>query len=706
MEGMKLSENRLLRLVLTLAGMMLLLIGIGIFLFSRVNDLLNVYMQTQGEKQAETLSEITARQFESELTALNIIAGGVAEAGNNDVSTLRSLQNADPSGAIGLLKIDGTPLFGKGYRADAFPCIEDAVHGNSGISFCEGKGLMFCTPAFRGGNVVNVVYRLYPEDVLYGRFGVTSYGGEGRTLIADMNDSVIVSSLAPDKEERLIYDEPEIIAGYEELNRILYTSGSAAVFKNSSIGDVMLYAAEIEGTEFHLTGYVPKRVVMQGVQYISMMVILVFVILAAAVAFGGILLTNLDRRARESEKLREATRIAEHANVAKSEFLANMSHEIRTPINAVLGMNEMILRESSEEAILGYARNVESAGNNLLALINDILDFSKIESGRMEITPAPYQFSSVLNDVSNMISFRAREKKLSFKVDADPTLPDELYGDEVRIKQVITNILNNAVKYTNEGTVALSVKGEERQRDSIVLRIEVKDTGIGIRKEDLSKLFRKFERVDLEQNNTVEGTGLGLAITRNLLNLMNGTVNVESTYGKGSTFTIKIPQKVVGEGRLGDFKVRFERVSDRVTEHDEAFRAPNAHILVVDDTRMNLVVIEGLLKRTEISVVTASSGEEALRKAKEDAFDLILLDQRMPHMDGTETLRRIRAQEDGFNRDTPVICLTADAVVGARERYLQEGFTDYLSKPVDSHALETALIKYLPPEKTIKLEVF
>ena len=687
-EQKKASENRTLRLVLTLSAMVLLLIGIGIFLFTRVNDLLNVYMQTQGEKQAETLAEITARQFEGELTALNVIAGGVVQAGNDNASALRDLQKADEGGEIGLLKIDLTPLFGKGYRSDAFPCIEEAVHGHAGISFAAGKGLMFCVPAFRDKNVVNVVYRLYPEEVLFERFGVTSYGGEGVTQIEDINDNVIVPSHSlADGEENLLYDEAEIIAGYEELNRLLYTAGTAA---------------EIQGTDFHLTGYVPKTVVMEGVQYISMMVILVFAILAAAVAFGGILLTGLERRALESERLKEATRIAEHANVAKSEFLANMSHEIRTPINAVLGMNEMILRESTEEHVRGYARNVESAGNNLLSLINDILDFSKIESGKMELSEAPYRFSSVLNDVSNMISFRAREKKLDFKVDADPTLPDELFGDEVRIKQILTNILNNAVKYTNEGSVRLFVQGEERQRDSIVLKIRVRDTGIGIRKEDLNRLFHKFERVDLKQNNTVEGTGLGLAITQTLLSLMKGTVQVESVYGEGSTFTVRIPQKVTGEGRLGDFKVRFERACDRATEHDEAFHAPDAHILVVDDTRMNLVVIEGLLKRTGIRVVTALSGEEALLRTKEDAFDLILLDQRMPHMDGTETLQHIREQADGFNRDVPVICLTADAVVGARERYLQEGFTDYLSKPVDTHALETILIKHLPPEKTIK----
>lgn len=687
------------RLLISLAVLIALLGVIGVGLFARVNALLDVYMETQGEKQAETLAEIAERQFASELTTLHVIAGGVVQPGNDNTGLLNNIQKVDTSGAIGLLKIDGECLFGERQSAVDFPCIVEAIHGNSSISFCPGKGLMFCVPALRSENVLYVVYRLYPEDVLVERFGVVSYGGEGRTRIVDLNDSVIVGSLPKNSGEMLIYDEPEIVQGYEELNRMLYTAGNAAVFKPSKIGDVMLYAAEIGGTGFHLTGYVPKRVVMQGVQYIGMMVLMVFLFLVAAVFFGGFLLTGLERRMQESDKLKEAARIAEKSNSAKSEFLANMSHEIRTPINAILGMNEMILRESREEKTLSYARNVESAGNNLLSIVNDILDFSKIESGKMEIVTAPYRFSSVLNDVSNMINFRAREKKLTFKVEAQKTMPDNLMGDEVRIRQVITNILNNAVKYTNEGSVTLRVRAEDVTTDRLTLFVEVEDTGIGIRKEDREKLFKKFERVDLKQNNTIEGTGLGLAITSNLLTLMNGTVSVQSEYGKGSVFTIRIPQGVGGEDTLGDFRMRFERSTDRVTEHSENFHAPDAHILVVDDTRMNLVVIEGLLKRTLVQVETAPGGEEALAMAKENAYDLILLDQRMPGMDGTEVLKRMKSMEEGRNASTPVICLTADAVTGARERYLQEGFTDYLSKPVDTKALERTLMKYLPPEK-------
>ncbi len=399
------------------------------------------------------------------------------------------------------------------------------------------------------------------------------------------------------------------------------------------------------------------------------------------------------------ELAKAAHQQAKRANQAKSEFLANMSHEIRTPINAVLGMNEMIIRESTSPRITTYARNVESASKNLLAIINDILDFSKIEAGKMEIVTSDYKLSSVLNDVTNMIVFKAKQKDLKFNVKVDESLPDDLLGDEVRVRQVITNVLNNAVKYTREGSVSLDVRGE-RIDENINLIFAITDTGIGIKPEDLPKLFKKFERVDLVQNNTVEGTGLGLSITQNLLTMMNGTIEVTSEYGKGSTFTIHLPQKIISFEPIGNFHEKFEHYVHALRAYKESFKAPDANLLVVDDTDMNLTVIEGLLSKTEINLDTASSGLEALSHTKRTKYDLILMDQRMPQMDGPQTLNNIRAQENGLNKDTPVICLTADAVSGARNKYLEEGFTE----PVESASLESALIKYLPSEKILLQE--
>ncbi|MCR5136961.1 MAG: response regulator [Oscillospiraceae bacterium] len=415
------------------------------------------------------------------------------------------------------------------------------------------------------------------------------------------------------------------------------------------------------------------------------------------------------------EKLEVERRNAESANRAKSDFLANMSHEIRTPINAVLGMNEMILRESRQagnltdgsaeplqtalQNIRVYAGDVDSAGQNLLAIINDILDFSKIEAGRMELAEAPYQLSSVLNDVSNMILFKAREKGLDFAVDADAELPDLLFGDEVRVRQVITNILNNAVKYTEHGSVHMTVRGDMPDGETLRLTVSVKDTGIGIRAEDLDRLFTKFQRLDMVRNSTVEGTGLGLVITQSLLAMMGGSIEVQSEYGKGSVFTAVIPQKILSAAPIGDFQKRFESSLREAEAYRETFRAPSARILIVDDTRMNLTVAISLLKDTCMQIDTAASGADAVALAEKTAYDVILMDQRMPEMDGTEALNRIRSDAEGRNCRTPVICLTADAVIGAKERYISEGFSDYLTKPINSQALEKMLMKHLPKEK-------
>ena len=458
-----------------------------------------------------------------------------------------------------------------------------------------------------------------------------------------------------------------------------------------------------------------------GAYDIIPIVLFMITMFLVAFAISILFIVNFREKAVENGRLREARRIAEHSNEVKSEFLANMSHEIRTPINAVLGMNEMILRESLQardelpagrEAIRGvfrdisyYAGNIESAGNSLLSIINDILDFSRIEAGKLEITNTNYQLSSVLNDISNVISFRTQAKSLEFRIDVDETLPEGLCGDEVRVRQIMANLLNNAVKYTDRGRIRLAVSREStdviEKGGTVHLLVRVEDTGIGIRQEDLGRLFKKFERMELERNSTVEGSGLGLAITQSLLEMMGGSVSVESVYGEGSVFTATIPQQIVSCEPVGNFRRKFEKSIQNTTVRRESFHAPEARILIVDDTKQNIIVVRGLLKKTEMAMDEAVSGEEAVERARTVSYDVILMDQRMPKMDGTEALRRIREQPGGANRQTPVICLTADAVSGARERYLAQGFTDYLTKPIDSSALEQILTTYLPKEKVL-----
>ncbi|MCR5830594.1 MAG: response regulator [Lachnospiraceae bacterium] len=408
-----------------------------------------------------------------------------------------------------------------------------------------------------------------------------------------------------------------------------------------------------------------------------------------------------------NEELAEANTRLESASAAKSSFLANMSHEIRTPINAVLGMDEMILRECKDDQILEYANDIDSAGHQLLSLVNDILDFSKIESGMMELHPVEYELFSIMNDCYNMIYMRAKRKELEFTVENDPDIPAFLYGDEVRIRQIIMNLLTNAVKYTKDGSVRLIFSYEKTDDRNIRLIVSVKDTGIGISEENRKYLFDSFKRIDEKSNRNIEGTGLGLSITRKFTEMMGGEITVESVLYEGSTFTVAIPQLIADKGTVGNFGERLSHKREKSVEDSgkdksakkDRFTAPRARVLVVDDVKMNLNVVRLLLKNTGMQIDLASSGDECLKYTLVKRYDVILMDHMMPIMDGIETLHKLREQADGLNADTPVVALTANALVGAQEMYLEEGFVSYISKPVKSVDLEAALVKLLPKDK-------
>ena len=405
------------------------------------------------------------------------------------------------------------------------------------------------------------------------------------------------------------------------------------------------------------------------------------------------------KRVNDERQLEAELQIAKASSEAKSRFLSNMSHEIRTPINAVLGMDEMILRETEDPAIIEYATNLRDAGKTLLGLVNDILDFSKIEAGKLEIIPVEYDLSSVINDLVNMIFAKSQDKGLELIVDVDETMPHFLYGDEIRLKQVILNILTNAVKYTEEGSVRLKMGYEKTDDEHIDMKVSVRDTGIGIKEEDLKKLYSPFERIEEERNRTIEGTGLGMSIVKRLLSLMDSSLNVDSVYGEGSDFYFTVSQRVVNWAPIGNYTERLKEANSGKKKYREAFRAPEALILVVDDTPMNLTVIKGYLKKTLIQIDTAESGQETLNKVREKRYDCIFLDHRMPIMDGIETFRKMKTLEGNLNADTPVVALTANAISGARESYMAEGFTDYLSKPVDPIRLERLLMELLPEDR-------
>lgn len=395
-------------------------------------------------------------------------------------------------------------------------------------------------------------------------------------------------------------------------------------------------------------------------------------------------------------ELETAKSAVEKAEKARDIFLANMSHELRTPINTILGLNELILRESQEEAVKEYARDIRQAGNILLALVSDILDFSKLEADKMELTEGIYDVSSLLNDLINSISVQQRRKKLDLVLEIAEDIPYKLFGDEIHIRQIVGNLLSNAVRYTEKGRITLHVSWKELPKDSVEMYVIVKDTGIGIKDEDIPKLFNAFQRMDSTVRSKEDRTGLGLAITQRLIEMMGGKLEVQSVYGKGSAFSFRIVQKVVDRTPLGNFEKQYKDSLRSIEDYHEKFIAPMGRILIVDDNAMNLAVAQGLLKGTRLQIDVAASGEECLELIKRKTYHLICMDHMMPVMDGVQTLHAIRALEGNPSRDIPVIALTANAVAGARELYLKEGFQDYLTKPIDADKFENMLIEYLP----------
>ncbi len=406
--------------------------------------------------------------------------------------------------------------------------------------------------------------------------------------------------------------------------------------------------------------------------------------------------TKKERAAKEAALTESQINAA--ASQAKSAFLANMSHEIRTPINAVLGMNEMILRESDNKTILEYATNIKNAGVNLLSIVNDVLDFSKIEAGKMELLQENYELSSLIIDIVNMTRERAKSKGLKYELNISPDLPKTLTGDSIRIKQCILNLITNAIKYTNDGSISFVMTFNKIDDMNIRLNIQVIDTGIGIKEEDMKKLFAPFERIEEEKNRTIEGSGLGISIVRRLLNMMGSNLEVNSTYGKGSDFSFSLKQTVVDWTAIGGINEAYAESIEEMSTYKEKLHAPRARLLFVDDTAMNLDVIKGLLKTTGMTIDTVLSGKEALAAIQEIKYDIIFIDHRMPEMDGIQTLHAMKNIQDNQNIKTPCIALTANAISGVRQMYLSEGFDDYLSKPVNPAKLEEIICKYLPED--------
>ncbi|MBR5765969.1 MAG: response regulator [Lachnospiraceae bacterium] len=533
---------------------------------------------------------------------------------------------------------------------------------------------------------MNDIQEIIEEHVLSGR-SYAEFVINGKGQIIAHSDSSLVGTQLNNNEDPFM----AAIAG--QIN----TSQAGYFYLNNGGSDYMTYVAPLEN------GWTCVSVVDATKDFDNLRSPLIKTILVAVliIAVFLILFGQSEKKNREAQGLTLKSEQAIAASEAKSTFLSNMSHEIRTPVNAILGMNEMILRESDDDSVLSYSENIKNAGSTLLGLINDILDFSKIEAGKIEIVPVDYDLSSFVDDLVNMIQSRADDKGLYLRLDFDRRIPRRLNGDDVRLKQIITNILTNAVKYTDKGTVTFRM-GYERLKDepdSIMLNVSVSDTGIGIKDEDLDRLFSEYERIDEKRNRNIEGTGLGMSITRSLLELMGSSLTVKSRYGQGSTFGFSVKQGVASWDILGDYEGPYRSNPKEHTRYRERFTAPDARVLTVDDNPMNLVVFRSLIKQTNVKIDTADSGDEGIRMASGTKYDIIFLDHLMPGKDGIETLKEIKAVPDGLNSDTPVICLTANAISGAREQYISYGFNDYLTKPIDHEKLEELLITFLPADK-------
>lgn len=697
----KKKYNRILIIaIIAMIGVMVLSGGI---LFRSVYRALGNFASEQISLEARSTAQMFSRVAMTKVERLQYI-GKIIQGDTSKINAvLSSIQGTDESSAYGLVTMDNTPVFGEKMDDEELLHAKEAFSGGNVLSYIKGRGMLSAVPVKEGSSLKYVFYQLIPPELFATVANFDNAPLLKKSVLIDPDGEVVFSFKGVTKEDVDFLSSSEIKDYFAEMQEDFSKNNAACALRltKTPYGSCFLYEASIPDTDYVLRGFMTESEGAASLLKIIYLIMGIFTFLEIFCFLAVIFLIMTHRNImRVDEVVRENAR-AESESMTKSSFLASMSHEIRTPVNAVLGINEMILREFDDPKLTGYATNIKDAGNTLLNVINDVLDYSKMESGKLSIVPVDYDLSEMINEIYMMIRTRAAEKNLDLIIDVDETMPHMLNGDSLRVKQCALNILTNAVKYTKRGKVVFSVTYQQLPDGSGNYTFSVQDTGIGIKQEDMERLFIPFERIDEVKNHGIEGTGLGLSITQRLLKIMDSSLKVSSVYGEGSTFSFTVRQFVLDPEPIGNFRKSFEEKIENAPLYHQSFTAPDAKLLVIDDTDMNLFVVSGLLKETKIKVDTASSGEQGLAMLKLDTYDLIMIDHKMPVMDGIEVLHRLRRDSSNPNQHRPCIALTANAMSGAREFYLKEGFEDYLSKPIDSAALEKMVREILPKDKII-----
>ncbi len=688
----KYSKRQMIR---TVSIFILLPVLISVMLYVRMQSVLRTYKENYVRDRAKSLTELASQRLSSHSAELERVAGylrdGVVPEERMGTVANNLLPDNEAS-LLGVVRLGGSAVSGQALPPSEYPAVRNAFRGRSTVRYRQDEGVMFTAPIYNGNRIKYVLYELFDDQTLLKGFGTTYFDGKATYMLADDAQKVVIPSY-----EQAVVRLNGVEMTFSELAADIMRTGYGSVHIKVAGDDIVFFASELQQPNLFLFGVIPYEAVASDLTSLFGIISLVFVVLLVLFGIGTVSVVRADARARESDELREAKRSVEAAYDSKSRFLASMSHELRTPLNAIMGMDEMILRESHDANTREWAMDIKSAAQILLTLINDVLDFTKIESGMLNVQEGQYKLTSMIRELKLLSENRACAKSLEFLLDIQPELPMVLWGDDLRLQQILTNLLTNALKYTHSGSVTLHISQKSRAGDSIVLHCAVIDTGTGIRSEDIEKLMQltPFTRVDEKRNRKVEGSGLGLPIIINLLRLMGSELEVKSEYGKGSTFWFDLTQRVVDDTPIGNI---WERMDSEVKEyaHHTVCYAPRARIMVVDDNALNRKIFINLLNETKIQITAVSSGAKCLQLAQREHFDLIFMDHLMPEMDGVETLKRLRALPDNLCKDTPVIALTANISNGAQERYMALGFDAFLAKPIAAGKLESLLIRMLP----------